>query len=393
MKKFLVSAVILLCFSSCARPPVVKPEQALSPIPWWRAATPRDDLGFRNLSDAVRQSLEYYRKLSPDATFFFGPDRVSVPDMVATLQSFLLIIEDDSLADAEKIRRIKKDFTVHRSVGSNGRGNVLFTGYYEPLLSCRTAADDVHQYPLYRKPDDIIEIDLSQFGETLPATKIYGRLDRNKVVPYYTREDIDQRNVFSDRRLEILWCDDPVAVYFLQVQGSGKAILGDGTVVSILYDGQNGRAYRSIGKYLADLGAVPREEMSMQAIRDFLRAHPEAIPYIMSQNPSYVFFRIGSGPSLGSIGAPLSPGRSIATDSRLFPKGALALMVTQKPVIENGAVKEWIPVTRFVLNQDTGGALKGPGRADLFWGSGPEAEIAAGFMQQPGELYFLMRRK
>lgn len=131
----------------------------------------------------------------------------------------------------------------------------------------------------------------------------------------------------------------------------------------------------------------------MQAIRDFLRAHPEAIPYIMSQNPSYVFFRIGSGPSLGSIGAPLSPGRSIATDSRLFPKGALALMVTQKPVIENGAVKEWIPVTRFVLNQDTGGALKGPGRADLFWGSGPEAEIAAGFMQQPGELYFLMRRK
>ncbi len=393
IKRIILTFILLLFLSACAHAPVTKPEDALQSISWWRAVAPRDDMEFRGLADAVRPSLEYYRKLPPEARFYLGPERVAALDMIVTLQNFLLIIENGSLTFDQKVKQIKKEFVLYRSVGSNGSGRVLFTGYYEPVLTCRLHADDVYKYPLYKRPDDIIEIDLSQFGNGFPKNKIFGRLEGKKVIPYYSREEIDQKKAFAGKDLEILWCADILDIYTLQVQGSGKVDLGDGNVISVLYDGQNGRPYRSIGKYLIDTGAIPREKMSMQAMREYLRAHPEEIFKILNQNPSYVFFRIDMGPSVGNIGVPLTPGRSIAVDSRLFPKGAIALIHTEKPVIENNAIKEWAPFTRFVLNQDTGGAIKGAGRVDLFWGQGAEAEISAGYMQQEGELYFLIRKK
>jgi len=383
----------MLLLSACARPAVTRPDQALAPIGWWRAAAPQDDMELNTIAAAVRQSLEYYKKLPSETAFQFGPDRVTSRDMSLTLQSFLSIIENDSLLPGEKTGRIKKDFVLYRSVGANGRGSVLFTGYYEPVLSCRPTADEVFRYPLYKKPDDIIEIDLTQFGEGFPKNKIFGRLDNKKIVPYFSREEIDQRKALAEKDLEMLWCGDLVDIYFLQVQGSGKADLGDGNIVSVLYDGQNGRPYKSIGKYLIDTKLMTKEHMSMQALREFLRAHPDKLNEVMNQNPSYVFFRMDMGPSLGNIGVPLTPGRSIATDSKLFPKGALALVSAQKPVVQNGTITSWTPFTRFVVNQDTGGAIKGPGRVDLFWGQGIEAELGAGYMQQEGELYFLVKRK
>jgi membrane-bound lytic murein transglycosylase A len=394
MKKILLTSLLLLGLFACARPPVpvTKPEDALDRTSWWRAVAPRDDREFKDVAAAVRQSLEYYKKLPPETIFSFGPERVTALDMVVTLQNFLLIVENDSLTDDQKVKQIKNEFILYRSVGSNG-GRVLFTGYYESVLTCRLIADDAYKYPLYRRPDDIIEIDLTLFGDSFPKDKIFGRLDNKKVIPYYSREEINQKQAIANRGLEMLWCNDPVAIYFLQVQGSGKVDLGDGNVVSVLYDGQNGRTYKSIGKYLIDSGVMIKENMSMQAIREYLHTHPDEVFKILNQNPSYVFFRMDMGPSLGNIGVPLTPGRSIATDSKLFPKGALALIATQKPVVENGAIKEWVPFTRFVLNQDTGGAIKGPGRVDLFWGQGAEAEIGAGYMQQEGELYFLVRKK
>lgn len=387
-----LSIFITLFMEGCAQLPVSRPQDALEPVSWWWVAL-GDDLEFKGMAEAVRRSLDFYRSLPQDAAFYLGEERVTVEDMAETLQAFLLIVEDDSLTYAQKVKRIRKNFNIYRSVGADGGGRVLFTGYYEPLLSCRTSVDDQYKYPLYKRPDDIIEIDLTLFGNGFPVNRLFGRLDNKRVVPYYSREDINHKNSISKRGLEILWCSDPIDIYFLQIQGSGKADLGDGRIVSVLYDGQNGRPYRSIGKYLIEIGAIKREDMSMQAIRKYLRDNPDRLFEILNQNPSYVFFKIDTGPSVGSIGAPLTPGRSIATDTRLFPKGALALIETEKPVIENGNVKEWKAFARFVLNQDTGGAIKGPGRADIFWGQGPEAEIAAGYMQQEGRLYFLLKKK
>lgn len=394
MKRFFLPVLLCLSLLACAKSvPVTKPEDALERISWWRAAAPHDDREFRDIAVAVRQSLDFYLKLPPESSFSFGPEGVTAGDMVETLQKFLGIVDNQAFSYGEKVEQLKKNFFLYRSVGSDGRGKVLFTGYYEPVLSCRLSADNTHKYPLYKRPDDIIEVDLTQFGNGFPRNKIFGRLDDKKVIPYFSREEIDVKNALADRNLEILWCNDPVDIYFLQIQGSGKADLGDGRMLSVLFDGQNGRSYTSIGRYLIDAGIIPREEMSMQITRLYLRDNPEKMSEILNRNPSYVFFRTGNGSSVGNIGVPLTPQRSIATDSRLFPKGALALIATTKPVIENGIIKEWAPFTRFVMNQDTGGAIRGAGRVDLFWGQGTEAEISAGYMQQEGELYFLMRKK
>jgi len=393
MKKQLLISFLILTLFACAKPPVTKPEMALEPLSWWRSVSAQDDKAFSDVAAAVRQSLAYYQKLAPETMLTVGPMKVTAQDMAVTLQNFLLIIENASLSDDEKVRQIKKEFDFYQSVGSNGRGKVLFTGYYEPMLSCRVNADDVYQYPLYKRPDDIVEIDLTLFGNDFPRNKLSARIEGKKVLPYYSREEIEQKRALGGRSLEMLWCRDLVDIYFLQIQGSGKADLGGGDIVSILYDGQNGRQYKSLGKTLIDKGAIARENMSMPAIREYLRTHPDEVVPLLSQNPSYVFFRMDMGPSLGNIGVPLTPGRSIATDSRLLPKGALAFIETQKPVIESNGIKEWKPFTRFVLNQDTGGAIKGPGRVDLFWGPGDEAELSAGYMQQEGRLYFLVRKK
>ncbi len=395
MKRAILTTIAVLSLFACAKPPVpvTRPEESLVRLSPWQSVSARDDAEFKDIALAVHQSLEYYKKISQNTVFFLGPDRASSLDMALTLQNFLLIIENDSLTYDQKVDRIRKDFVFYRAVGSNNTGKVLFTGYYEPLLSCRVTRDDTFRYPLYRRPDDIIEVDLSQFGNGFPKSKLFGRLDNRKVVPYYSREEIDQKKVLAGKDLEILWCSDLVDIYVLQVQGSGKVDLGDGTILSVLYDGANGRPYKSIGKYLIDTGAMTKENMSMQAIREYLRTHPDKLRGVLNENPSYVFFRLGSGPSLGNISVPLTPGRSIATDSKLFPKGALGFISAQKPVIENGAIKAWVPFTRFVLNQDTGGAIKGPGRADVFFGFGPDAELTAGNFQHEGELYFLMRKK
>ena len=394
MTNIILTFIALLSLFACARPPVTvtRPEDSLARLSSQSVAA-RDDGEFKDVAAAARQSLVYYKKLPQDTVFFLGPDRADALDMALTLQNFLLIVENDSLTYDQKVDHIKKDFVFYRAVGANHSGKVLFTGYYEPLLSCRITGDETFRYPLYRRPDDIIEVDLSQFGNGFPKSRLFGRLDNKKVLPYYSREEIDREKMLAGKDLEIMWCSDIVDIHFLQVQGSGKVDLGDGNILSVLYDGANGRPYKGIGRYLIDTGAMTKENMSMQAIREYLRTHPDQLTTVLNQNPSYVFFRLDTGPSIGNIGVPLTPGRSIATDSKLFPKGALAFIATQKPVIENGVIKEWIPFTRFVLNQDTGGAIKGAGRADVFFGQGPEAELTAGNLQHEGELYFLMRKK
>ena len=349
-----------------------------------------DDLNYDGLEHCISQSLTYLRKIPQDRIFVFGADQYDTLHMIQSLEYFLEYIQSNPPPDDLK-KFIKANYRVYRSVGRDGRGEVLYTGYYEPHLKGSLFQSEQYPYPLYARPQDLISIDLSQFSDKYKGEKIVGRYTDETVVPYHDREDIESQNALADKAEVLAWVKDPIDVFFLQIQGSGKVYLDNGEVINVHYHATNGRPYRSIGKLLIDENKITAEEMSMQAIRAYLNMHPEQMDYVFNYNPSYVFFKIEPDGPLGNINVRLTPGRSIALDRKLFPPAALAYINTQKPLIDStGNITGWSDFSRFALNQDTGGAITGPGRADLFWGNGNYAEIAAGHLKYPGNLYFLI---
>ncbi len=350
----------------------------------------RDDLDRESLARAVRKSLEYYARIPERTTYRIGDKRITVRHMKESLEAFLEIIESsDSPSTID--RRVRESFAVYKASGSAPSGKVLFTGYYEPVLRGSLEKSDLYRYPIYRKPDDSIVVQLGKFREKYRNERLVGRVENGELLPYFSREEIDSAGALENKGLEIAWFADPVDIFFLHIQGSGMICLLDEKCFQVSYAQSNGRAYRSIGKLLIDSGKATRENLSMQGIKKYLREHPEEVEEILNFNESYVFFRkVEEGP-VGSIGVALTGGRSIATDQTLFPRGALAFIRTRKPAIGSGGdIRSWVPFSRFVLNQDTGGAITGAGRVDLFWGRGREAEIAAGHLKEEGELFFLV---
>ncbi len=352
-----------------------------------------DDMFFDGLEFAIDQSLQYLERLSPQYRFNFGKDVVDAAHMKKSLTVFRKFLQKKP--SAEEIKNfILKKFDVYASIGSPKNGKVLFTGYYEPHLEGSLRPSPEFTIPIYSIPRDLVSINLSLFSKELEGKKIMGRWNGKTFIPYHERSEIDFENALMDKANPLLWVKDPVDAFFLHIQGSGRVYLQNGTSINLHYHSVNGRPYRSIGKYLIETGKISLTEMSMQKIRQYLTTHPEEIKTILSYNPSYVFFRIEEKGPLGAINVILTPGRSIATDRRIFPMSALAFIKTKKPYIDgNGRIDSWSGFSRFVLNQDMGGAIKGPGRADLFWGSGKYASLAAGHMQHPGKLYFLVLKK
>ncbi|MGA9753356.1 MAG: MltA domain-containing protein [Acidobacteriota bacterium] len=388
--------IALLLAGACAHRPVAEKQPSprgavLAPAHWRDLGRLQDDREFDGLAGAVEGSLAYYGRLAPDSRLHFDDRSVAVRDYAAGLRGLLAILQDGALSASAKLDGIRARFDLLQSVGSDGKGGVLFTGYYEPELEGSLTPDPRFRYPLYRRPTDLLTIDLSQFPLAVSDRTIVGRVEGDRVVPYFSRGDIDGKGVLDGKGLELLWLDDPVAIFFLQIEGSGVVRLQNGDQVHVQYDGKNGRPYVSLGRLMIERGLLPKGQASMQAIRRYLADHPAQLRDLLDLNPSYTFFRIAKGGPFGNIGVALTPGRSIATDSRLFPKGALCLICTEEPELaSDGHAKAWRPFTRFVCNQDTGGAITGPGRVDLFWGAGEKAEASAGLLQQPGSLYFLV---
>ena len=368
-----------------------RPEEALRQV---RFFPPKfhDDMDPDSLTLALRRNLEYLDRLAPETVFQYGPDGFTCQQVRDSQEAFLELLSSGFNAD-QLSKEITKTFRIYRATGRVGERRVLFTGYYEPVFEGRLAPDQSFRYPLYRAPDDLIKIDLSLFAEKFKGESIVGRIEGKKVLPYYSRQEIGAGRVLEGKGLEMAWLKDPLDLFFLQIQGSGRLSLPDGKELLVQYNGSNGRPYRSIGRHLIDRGFVAREEMSMQTIRRYLTNNPQVLDEVLNYNPSYVFFRqVNKGP-LGSLGVLLTPGRSVALDPRVFPKGALGFISTEKPLVDDrGEVKGWTKFSRFVLNQDSGGAIKGAGRADLFWGTGPYAELAAGQMQHEGDFYLLIKK-
>jgi len=290
-------------------------------------------------------------------------------------------------SDEEARRFLEDHFVPWRLANPDGAPEGVITGYYEPLLrgSRRRAAPYLH--PLYGPPDDLLTIDLATVNPELRGLRLRGRVEGKRVVPYYSRAEI-ARGAAPVAGKEILWVDDPIEAFFLQVQGSGRVQLEGGETLRLGYADQNGHPFQSIGRYLVERGELKLEEASMQSIKSWAAANPQRLEELLDQNPSFVFFRElplanpASGP-VGAFGVPLTPGRSIAVDPRYIPLGAPVFLATTFPASAT-------PLTRLVVAQDTGGAIRSPVRADFFWGSGTDAGAQAGRMRQPGRMWVLL---
>jgi len=310
--------------------------------------------------------------------------------MIDSLIKFLEFIEKNSSQDELK-QFISKNYLVYKSTGSNQTGEVLFTGYYEPFLEGSLTKSDLYKYPVYGIPSDLVSIDLSLFSPKYAGEKISGRYTGKTVVPYFDRKEIETGGILEGQAPVIVWVKDRIDLFFLQIQGSGKIKTDNGEILNIHYHASNGRPYKSIGNFLIEKEIITKSEMSMQKIRAYLSANPERTDDTLNYNPSYVFFKTAKEGPLGYLEVRLIPERSIALDRRIFPLAGLAFIESVKPVIdETGNIQEWLKSKKFVLNHDTGGAIRGPGRADIFWGNGKYAETAAGNMQHKGSLYFLI---
>ncbi|MBU4345192.1 MAG: MltA domain-containing protein [Desulfobacteraceae bacterium] len=385
--------IFVLFAGGCAalkkEPSVIK-KAALTKISPSKYPVFADDMFYDGLEYSICKSISYLQKVPSVRTFMFGEDRFTADHLIKSLQYFLTYIQAKP-SKHDLNRFIRSNFWIYRSIGGNGSGNVLFTGYYEPILEGSLKQSDEFSFPLYAWPDDLAVINLSLFSPEFSGKKIIGRCFKNTVVPYYERREIELQGCLEDTAEPIAWVKDRVDLFFLQIQGSGKIYLNNGKTINVHYHTSNGRPYKSVGNYLIEKGKIPRSEMSMQKIRAYLRDNPKELDTILHYNPSYVFFKIEDDGPLGCLDVKLTPGRSIALDRKIFPKAALAFIETKKPLIDGtGKIHIWKNYNRFVLNQDTGGAILGPGRADMFFGNGIYAEIAAGHMQHPGKLYFLI---
>ena len=264
----------------------------------------------------------------------------------------------------------------------------LFTGYYEPLLHGSRKRGGKYTVPLYTRPPELVMVDLGRFREDLKGTRIAGQVEDGSLVPYPDRKEIDA-GALNGRKLEAVWVDDPIAAFFLHVQGSGRVQLAEGGEMRLGYAAQNGHPYTAIGRELINRGALRREEVSLQTIRAWLEAHPQEAREVMETNPSYVFFQKleGEGP-LGAQGVPLTPGRSLAVDRTHVPLGVPLWLVSGVPSPKEGEPDGRL--RRLLVTQDTGGAIRGPVRGDVFWGFGAEAEAIAGRMKHRGKVWLLL---
>lgn len=285
-------------------------------------------------------------------------------------------------ADASGARGYFEDnFTPYEVRGAAGRDG-LFTGYYEPVLHGSLTRKAPYLIPIYARPADLVSVDLGAFRPEFKGEMIMGRVKDQRLVPYFTRADIDGGAL--KKTPKVVWVDNAVDAFFLHIQGSGEVMLPHGKVLQVGYAAANGRAYTAIGRELVKRGALDKKDVSMQSIRAWLEAHPKEAPGVMDVDESFVFFRkLDTAQPLGAEGVELTPGRSLAVDRKLIPYGAPIWLDAEAPD-KQGRLQ------RLMIAQDTGGAITGAVRGDFFWGSGAEAAEKAGVMKSKGQDYILL---
>jgi membrane-bound lytic murein transglycosylase A len=371
------SALVLLAVAGCTTPPQPPPSQAQAGLHLSRVRF--SELPHWNGADRAKAQLSFQRSCGvlmtkPDSAPLVGAGYAGT---VADWRAPCALVKSDG-AKSGGADFFETNFTPF-AVG----GEALFTGYYEPQIRGSRTRSGAFQTPVYGPPSDLVRVDLGLFNPTLKGEHISGRVDGRALVPYADRAQIDAGGIAGAPIL--FYTDDPVAFFFLQIQGSGRVAFADGGMARIAYAGENGQAYTAIGRTLIAEGSLTREEVSLQTIRAWLVAHPDRATSVMQTNRSYIFFsEVALGDpnlgSTGSLGTNLTPLASLAVDSRIHALGAPFYVAAEGPD----------PVHTVMVAQDIGGAIRGPARGDMFFGFGADAERRAGAMKAPGKLYLLL---
>lgn len=323
--------------------------------------------------------------------------RVEPAELAGKISDWLPLCESAAAippGDTHAARQFFEENFTPLAISAGGDPMGLFTAYYEPVIEGSLVADPDYPVPLYRRPPELVTVDLGLFRPELKGRRIAGRVKGGRMTPIESRAEIESGALIG-RGLELMWLQDPVDAFNLHIQGSGRVRLASGEERRVGYAGPNGHPYTSLGKLLIKRGLLAREDASAPAIWRWLRANPIVGARLMQENASFVFFRflddiIGDdqGP-LGALGAPLTPGRSLAIDKSLLPLGAPYWLETSQPDPADPATQS-LPLARLMVGQDIGGAIKGAVRGDVFWGRGREAGIVAGHMANSGRVYLLL---
>lgn len=334
----------------------------------------------RNLADAVMNSLSYLSK--PSSKEFYPYCEITHQHVVASLEEFVKML-DSGVPPTKLNQLIREKFDVYTSVGWDYRGTVLFTGYYTPIFDASKERTEKFKYPLYKRPADLVSNEKT--GEILGR-----KLSTGTMVKYPTRAEINRSNMLKGT--ELVWLKDPFEVYISHVQGSARLRLRNGEMITAGYAGNNGHEYVSVARKLIEDNRVPQSGMSLQGMINFFHQNPKLIDTYINQNPRFVFFRFEDGMPRGSLNEPVIPYRSIATDKEVYPRAGLAFIKAPLPKAINGRIQD-VPYTGFTLDQDTGGAIRAPGRCDIYMGVGDKAGMLAGHTYREGRLYYLFLKK
>ena len=388
--------------AACVVPMAVPPGQQVSvQLPaTWRAVPAsqwplfHDELTKESLRDAAKRSVAYLAGQPTGLKFNIGDREVSAGDLQATIQDLSRLAEE-AKDDNEFNVRLHERFDLFQSVGSDGSGKVVFSAYYQPTLPASLKKTATFRYPLYRKPKDLVSVDLGAFG--LAGDPIAGRIARGNLVPYYSRREIDGRKGLAGKGLELAWLDNDFDRLTLHIEGSGILRFEDGREALAKFAATNALPFKSVGTVVVGSGALAKSEITHASLRRYLLDHPEGAGWILSQDPRYTFFDlaplVGDAEPAGTMGQPLTPGRSIAIDPKLVPLGAIVYFETSMPQAdERGRLLGVFPASRFVLCQDTGGAIQGPGRVDIFVGHGREAEVISPNQWAEGRLFLFLKK-
>lgn len=346
-------------------------------LPDFRGGYPANREDRAALLESVEQSIAYLSK--PSSKKYYPYLDVTHDRVKASLLAFKQLAA--SAGDADSFHReILRRFDVYRSVGCDFNGTVLFTGYCTPIYEGSRRRTERFRYPLYRLPEDLVK---------LPSGRPLGRGTPDGIVPYWTRQEIEQGRQLEGKGLELVWLKDPLEAFIVHVQGSARIRLPDGKEMRIGYAGKTDRPYGSLGQALVKDGKIRREEMSLRKIKEYFAVHPDELSFYLGKNQSYVFFTENDGGPFGSLGVAVTPYRSLATDKSVFPRAAVAFAQTRVPAAQADGTLKPRPYTSFLLDQDTGGAIRSAGRSDLYFGVGPRAELLAGHTEFEGRLYYV----